>query len=410
MKSKRSPKFVRRVLAALAVVALAATGAALVEQDTLAATPVTLNHTGLVAGGTYADVKVSQSGYLKVKGLVPSGFAVLNPGASTVTLRWGTFDRTTTPVKVTDNPSTFGGTYVDQKLTASKFNLVAEDLPPGIDVQCSTCATVTLHYGSTVTSPTPTTTTPPPTGNTIAVIGDICGPECNKVAALIKTLNPDLILTTGDNAYPDGSLSNFNINYDPSFGQFKSITRPVPGNHDHHTANAQGFRDYFGRPLWYGFDFGGWHFVGLDSELYSDSTQKSFFTSQLNGLPTCSAAYWHVPLRSDALHGDADRMKAYWQQADAAGVDVVFEGHDHLYERYAPMDASRTPSANGIRGFVVGTGGASNYSIDSTRPNLDAYFVGHGALLVTLGASNYSWKFYAVDGSVKDSGTASCTG
>jgi hypothetical protein len=68
-----------------------------------------------------------------------------------------------------------------------------------------------------------------------------------RTARLVLSIDPTAALTLGDNQYPDGELADFMASYDPTWGRFKSITRPVPGNHDYHTQGADGYFDYFGR-------------------------------------------------------------------------------------------------------------------------------------------------------------------
>ena len=84
----------------------------------------------------------------------------------------------------------------------------------------------------------------------------------------------------------------------------------------------------------------------------------------------CSAAYWHRPLFSSGRHGDNLDMRDVWRTLYEFDVDVVINGHDHTYERFAPQDPIGLPSAaRGIREFVVGTGGAPLYEFPLVRPN-----------------------------------------
>ena len=107
-------------------------------------------------------------------------------------------------------------------------------------------------------------------------------------------------------------------------------------------------------------------------------------------------------------------MAAIVQQLYAAGVDVILNGHDHIYERFAPQNASgqADPSA-GIREFIVGTGGANHTSIASIARNSEVRNANtFGVLKLTLHARGYDWDFqpasFAGNGSFTDSGTGSC--
>ncbi|MCP6768890.1 metallophosphoesterase, partial [Klebsiella pneumoniae] len=73
----------------------------------------------------------------------------------------------------------------------------------------------------------------------------------------------------------------------------------------------------------------------------------------------CTLAIWHKPRWSSGVHGDDRAMGSFWDALYAAGADVVVNGHDHDYERFAPQDPSGNLDRDrGILEFVVGTGGA----------------------------------------------------
>ena len=98
--------------------------------------------------------------------------------------------------------------------------------------------------------PPPPPAPPPPSGtDPVAVVaGDIAddGSGDTGAAQVVQSVNPDLVLTTGDNAYPDGTLGDYTRWYQPTWGAFAAKTRPTPGNHDYHSAGASGYFDYWG--------------------------------------------------------------------------------------------------------------------------------------------------------------------
>ncbi len=77
----------------------------------------------------------------------------------------------------------------------------------------------------------------------------------------------DVAKLTEPNAYPNGSLEEFQKCYNPSWGIFKAKTRPVPGNHDCHTPRASGYFRYFGQGAgdpdrgYYSYNLGAWQVV-----------------------------------------------------------------------------------------------------------------------------------------------------
>jgi hypothetical protein len=255
----------------------------------------------------------------------------------------------------------------------------------------------------------------------IVAAGDICGSptDCGPTAKLIGQIAPTRVLPLGDNAYVDGTLGEYNAFYDPNWGQFKSITSPVPGNHDYHTADAQGYYDYFGARApdpYYSYNLGSWHLIALtgDINVSAGSPQETWLKNDLAAHPNqCVLAYWHEPrFTSGTEHFSDTSFDAFWRDLYAAGADIVLNGHVHNYERFAKQNPDGQAVANGIREFVVGTGGDSHYTSGSPIANSqiqdDSTF---GVLKLTLHPGSYDWKFVPVAGQTfTDSGSTTCTG
>jgi acid phosphatase type 7 len=102
-------------------------------------------------------------------------------------------------------------------------------------------------------------------------------------------------------------------------------------------------------------------------------------------------------------------MRDLWRILYDAGVDVIVNGHDHLYERFAPPDPDGRPDATrGIREFIVGTGGAQLDAVVTPRPNREVRIANtYGVLKLTLQSGSYQWEFLQVSGG-GDSGTGPC--
>ncbi len=261
---------------------------------------------------------------------------------------------------------------------------------------------------------------------TLVGTGDIAtcpGTGDEATADLIDDID-GTIFTTGDNAYPDATDANFQNCYEPSWGRHKPRTYPSPGNHEYHIPGASGYFDYFGAAAgdpaegYYSYELGNWHIVSLNSMCEEaggcgeDSPMVSWLKGDLAASSnTCTLAYWHHPLFSSGYHGNQDKMKPTWDALYAANVDVVLNGHDHAYERFAPQDPSGVAdSARGIREFVVGTGGADLRPFETIQPNSEVRNADtHGVLRLTLQATSYDWEFVPVAGKMfTDSGSASC--
>jgi hypothetical protein len=104
-------------------------------------------------------------------------------------------------------------------------------------------------------------------------------------------------------------------------------------------------------------------------------------------------------------------MREAWRALYELGADVVINGHDHDYEQFAPQDPKGKADPNGIREFVVGTGGGGLYEFRRIRSNSEVRSNrSYGVLVLTLGATDYSWEFVSGAGeSFHDGGTARCT-
>src|SRR5215204_3136990 len=236
------------------------------------------------------------------------------------------------------------------------------------------------------------------------------------------------VATVGDNAYPRGTDADFAECYDPSWGQFKARTMPSPGNHEYETAGASGYLDYFGRAAgdpnkgYYSYDLGSWHVVVLNSNCSfvvgggcaAGSDQEQWLKADLAAHSNvCTLAYWHHPRFSSGIHGDESSVAPFWDDLYQAGAEVVLNGHDHSYDRFAPLNPSgQTDPAQGIRQFTVGTGGAELTEFKSINPNSEVQIAGmNGVLKMTLHPDGYNWQFVtAPDGIVADTGSASCHG
>jgi hypothetical protein len=253
----------------------------------------------------------------------------------------------------------------------------------------------------------------------IAAAGDLCSTasDCAATAALLDRIDPDRVLTLGDNAYEDGSVSEFTRYFEPNWGRFKAKTSPSPGNHDYHTSGARGYFDYFGDRApgeYYSFDLGAWHVISLNSEISgsSGSPQDRWLQADLAAHPNqCILAYWHKPrFSSGRVHGSSSSMANLWRRLQAARADVVLVSHEHNYERFARQNADGAADPQGIRQFVVGTGGADLSQFGRPIANSEVRNGStHGVLEIVLRPARYDWRFVPVAGvSFTDSGTGSC--
>jgi hypothetical protein len=236
---------------------------------------------------------------------------------------------------------------------------------------------------------------------------------------------PGAVFTTGDNVYNSGTTREFADCYEPSWGRHKERTRPSPGNHEYGTYQASGYFDYFGEAAgeigkgYYSYDLGTWHIVVINSNCNKiggcdeGSPQEEWLRNDLaSNSAICTLAYWHHPLFSSGKHGNNPIMEPIWQALYDHGVDVVLNGHDHDYERFAPQDPQGAADPEqGIRQFVVGSGGRSHYIFPETPlPNSEVQNDNtYGVLKLTLFPTGYNWEFIPVEGKTfSDLGSADC--
>jgi hypothetical protein len=267
---------------------------------------------------------------------------------------------------------------------------------------------------------------------TLVGAGDIgvCGSNTSdtRTAQLVAdTLLADttaIAFTLGDNVYPDGSSSWFWSCYEPTWGAFKSRTRPVPGNHDYYNnPKADGYFEYFGANAgpagrgWYSYDAGAWRVYALSSECIRGSRcyirQYRWLRADLVNNPhQCVLAMWHRPRFSTGDHGSSRRMAPVFHLLYDHGAEIVLSGHDHDYERFAPTDPKGNPDpTNGLRQWVVGTGGAGIRPFDvAALPITEARdSTAHGVLRLDLYAGGYDWQFLTTSNNpFTDTGSATC--
>ena len=265
-----------------------------------------------------------------------------------------------------------------------------------------------------------------PTGTTARLVGagDIATfDSADTATANLIAARPDArVFTAGDNAYPNGSASDFTTKYEPAWGPFKNRTSPSPGNHDYNTSGASAYKSYFGsvaglrsvNPTYYAYTLGAWRVYALDSNISMaiGSPQYNFVQNDLatNGA-LCELAYWHHALASSGEHGNDARTRPIFELFDAQGGDLVLSGHDHNYERFQKIDSMGRPSASGVRLIIVGTGGTSLRGQGFVQAGSEVRnFDTHGIVDINLASTGYSGRFVPAPGfgSFTDSFSGTC--
>ena len=255
------------------------------------------------------------------------------------------------------------------------------------------------------------------TPTVFAVIGDYGKGSAEEadVAALVKSWNPEFIVTLGDNNYPVGSALDIDTNigqyyhefiypYQGGYGAGADTNRffPALGNHDWMTDSAQPYLDYFtlpGNERYYAFTRGSTRFFILDSDPNEpDGNDAASVQAEWlrNELSASTAAFnlviaHHAPY-SSGQHGSNSTMQWPFKQW---GADAVLAGHDHTYERL---------NVNGLTYFVNGLGGSTLYAFNNVLPESQVRFnADYGAMRVEMTASRLQFQFFDRLGQLQDS-------
>lgn len=280
--------------------------------------------------------------------------------------------------------------------------------------------------------------------------------DCRAASTAQLLTGVDAVLPLGDDQYDCGGLTAFQQSYAPTWGVKKSISYPVPGDHDLLTTGGTDcpstlgayYQQYFSSSGgWYGsavpsavnvdpnvgyysYNLGSWHVIALNTgmcEVQQDNNQTPTFCAAgsaqdqwlqndlANDTATCTLAYMQDPRWASTPSGDGgdSTYQELWQDLYNGGVDVVLAGNDHWYERFAPLNASgQVDNTNGTREFIVGTGGAGLEQPGTEVPTSQVLNnTTHGVIRLTLHNGSYDWQFVN-DGEsgFTDSGSSPCHG
>jgi invasin-like protein/Big-like domain-containing protein/calcineurin-like phosphoesterase family protein len=269
------------------------------------------------------------------------------------------------------------------------------------------------------TTPTGLLTANPP--QIFVGAGDIssCGNNNDEATAKLLDAVPDpaTVYNLGDDAYDNGTTSEFNNCYGPTWGRHKYRTKPTPGNHEYNSSGAAPYYAYFGAAAgpsgrgYYSYDLGAWHILSLNSNVSSSSgsAQDTWLRADLAAHPNqCILAYYHHPLYSSTATYSSSRglVNALY----AYHADLILNGHRHYYEREKPLDPTgKVDLVNGYREIIAGTGGIGGGSTGSSSFTETSNGSTFGVLKLYLYDDSYAWKFIPVAGKTyTDSGSAAC--
>jgi chitodextrinase len=312
-----------------------------------------------------------------------------------------------------DGPYTIGAHVLARDTFVSPDTTVQEAFANGVTTQPVNTRTFTPPQG-----------TPVATGDTftVAAAGDGAGGDASETAVtnLISSWNPNLMLYLGD-VYEKGTSTEFDNWYgdnqpdSPFYGRLRSITLPSVGNHEYEGNQAPGYFDYWDNvPHYYSVNRHGWHIISLDSnsaygQLSPTSAQYQWLQQDLaaNTQP-CTLAFFHHPRFNIGDEGPSTGVDGFWKLFAQYGVDLVVNGHDHTYQRYAALDGNGNPDPAGVTEIINGAGGHALGQFPGSDPNLVKSAQEFGALRLGLNQAGAAFRFTTVNGSTLDSGSVKC--
>ena len=267
------------------------------------------------------------------------------------------------------------------------------------------------------------------------------GQKCkgHRVATMIKAEKPKAVLALGD--LIQGQKSVFKAYADFSRAWVSVLHKKIfstPGNHDYRRdsksgkVTASGYFKYwkhkdappvkYGKPGlgWSSWNVGRWHMINLNSNCFA--IDCSFASRQLRWLrrdlkadrrkrkTKCTLAYFHHPLFSTGVfrgrNPKGSLLVNVWELLYRYRTDIVLNGHQHHYERFAPQNPSGRPDSTGITQIISGTGGANTFPVEDEKGRLsrnsEASYRGLGATFLKLGNGKYRTYFRDLDGAIHD--------
>jgi len=237
---------------------------------------------------------------------------------------------------------------------------------------------------------------------TFAVLGDTRTQHQfhQAVVEQIVAQEPDFVLHSGDLVANGHSARGWETFFEIERELMaRAPLFPALGNHE---SNAQHYFDLFylpGNERWYTFDYGNARFVCLQVDGIADfcpgSEQYTWLEETLaaNTQPWLFV-YFHIPPYSSVQDNLEDGIRqALTPLFERYGVDVVFNGHKHNYERN---------EVNGITYVVTAGGGAPLYAMQEREPTQAAFALVHHFVLLEIDGDHLQAKVISIEGEVLD--------
>ena len=196
---------------------------------------------------------------------------------------------------------------------------------------------------------------------------------CGECSEATHAADPEFVVHTGDVVAHGSDQNEWNVWFDEATILLReTVFMPAIGNHEE---NAPNYYQQFALPHnedWYSFDYGNAHFIALSTEKSMIGSQRTWLEQDLASTnATWIFVYYHRPMYSSGSHGPERPVYYAWGDLfDEYHVDMVFNGHDHCYERTHPMadDWVADSPDNGTIHVVTGGAGAPLYGMVAEGP------------------------------------------
>jgi hypothetical protein len=224
---------------------------------------------------------------------------------------------------------------------------------------------------------------------TLGAIGDMGSGGANERANVrqLQARGVEAVLTVGDNAYASGAPEEWDPKLFQPFAPLisRATLWPVPGDHEYLTPGASGYFDAFVLPEgpegehYYSFDWGDLHVAALDTNCVDPLNVATCEPGQMAAWLAKDLAASDAPWKIVTLHRPAVASGRYGPSArvaqalipifEQAGVDLVLQGHNHVYERTWPLRSGKAVQKNYDRSgapVYMTTGGGGDWVYEST--------------------------------------------
>lgn len=286
---------------------------------------------------------------------------------------------------------------------------------------CELQPATTYHYrvgGGDHWSPDYSFTTAPAPGSDVPLVIGVAGDSRDNQGVWKAELEamaafaPDFVIFSGDAVDFGSNMAEWDAWLDAGAGTIESTAVVLAhGNHEFYAQNFFGLVAQPGDEKTFSLDYGPLHLTVLDDSTTSAdrAAQATWLQSDLSetSQPWKIVSHHQPAYSSCTTHGSDDELRELWSPIEEAnGVQLDLAGHNHNYERSAPMNAGLEVADGAGTVYVVSAGaGADLYANDLANPWTKVAVVTEHFTMLTIDGNELSLKTYDLGGNVIDTTT-----